>query len=533
MTTALLVISVILILCIILTKVSSRIGMPVLLGFMLLGMLFGSDGIFKIPFENYVIMEQISTVALIFIIFYGGFGTKWSTAKPAALKASVLSTFGVVVTAGITGLFAHYILKFPLLESMLIGAVTSSTDAASVFSILRSKQLNLKYGTAPLLELESGSNDPASYMMTIIVLSLMGGSFNTSTIVYTVFAQLVYGIIFGIIVSYIAVKILKKYDFSSGGMKMIFVLAAALLSYSLPAYFNGNGFLSAYITGIVLGNTKFNDKKPLVHFFDGVTNLMQMILFFLLGLLCFPSHFPEYILPAIVIALVLTFISRPLTVFMFLTPFKAPFNQQILVSFAGLRGAASIVFAIMALNNPASTDYKIFNIVFLVVLFSILFQGSLIPFMSKKLNMIDDSEDVMKTFTDYSDEVPVKFISSKITENHKWNNMEVKNIILPPDTIIALIKREGKNIVPNGKTVLQNNDTLIICANESEEISGIRLSEKYINENSTLNGKLVSNIKNEDNILIIMIKRDNKIIIPKGNTVINAGDTLIINNYII
>ncbi len=535
MTSALLILSFVLILCIMLTKVSSRLGMPMLLAFIILGMLFGSDGIFKIPFENYVIMEQIATIALIFIIFYGGFGTKWATAKPVVVKAAMLSTLGVVITAVLIGIFCHFVIGMSILISFLLGAVISSTDAASVFSILRSKKLNLKEGTAPLLELESGSNDPAAYMLTIILITMITGDFNAGSFVYMLFAQVVYGIAAGALISYGAVKVIQKYNFSSGGMRMIFVVAVALLSYSLPAIIGGNGFLSAYIVGIVLGNTKFNDKKPLVYFFDGLTDLMQMLLFFLLGLLSFPSQFPQFVLPALIVALFLTFIARPVSVFALLTPLKASVNQQSLVAFSGLRGgAASIVFAIMAKNGlAANTEYAgndILNIVFLIVLFSILFQGSLIPYAAKKFNMIDNSEDVMKTFTDYSDEVPVKFIRSSISEGHPWNEMAVKDIILPPDTIIAMLQRGLKKIVPKGSTVLKTDDILILCAKAGDNIEGVKISEKHIDDTSSLIGKKVAELKAEENMLIVMIQRDNTVIIPRGNTIIENNDVLIINH---
>lgn len=534
MTSALLILSFVLILCIMLTKVSSRLGMPMLLAFMILGMLFGSDGIFKIPFDDYVIMEQIATIALIFIIFYGGFGTKWATAKPVVVKAAMLSTLGVVVTTALVGVFCHYVIKLPLILSFLLGAVISSTDAASVFSILRSKKLNLKEGTAPLLELESGSNDPAAYMLTIILITMITGDFNSGSLIYMVFAQIVYGIAAGAVISFAAVKVMQKYTFSSNGMRMIFVVAVAMLSYSLPAFIGGNGFLSAYIVGIVLGNTKFNDKKPLVYFFDGVTDLMQMLLFFLLGLLSFPSDFYKYFKEAFLIALFLTFIARPASVFILFAPLKSSINQKLLVSFAGLRGAASIVFAIMAQN--ALTNYEafgtsdLFNIVFLVVLFSVIVQGSLIPFASRLLKMIDDSEDVMKTFTDYSDEVPVKFIRSCISEGHPWNEMAVKDITLPPDTIIAMLQRDDKKIVPKGSTVLKTNDTLILCAKAGDNIEGVKISEKHIDETSSFVGKKVAELKAEENMLIVMIQRNNTVIIPRGNTVIEKGDVLIINH---
>lgn len=529
----LLIISVVLILCILLTKVSNRLGVPMLLAFMVLGMVFGSDGLFKIPFDNSVVMENIATIALIFIIFYGGFGTKWSTAKPVLAKSILLSTLGVLLTALFVGLFCHYILNIPLLISFLLGAVISSTDAASVFSILRSKKLNLKYGTASILELESGSNDPAAYMLTIILITLLTGDFNAVSFIYLIFSQIIYGIAAGFILSFIAVKIFKNYIFSSAGMKMIFLVSCALLSYALPAHFNGNGYLSAYIVGIILGNTHIEDKKPLVYFFDGITDLMQMLLFFLLGLLSFPSVFPEYALYALIIALFLTFIARPLSVFILLMPLKAKINQQILISFAGLRGAASIVFAIMAQNSLNSNNMNsdtIFNIVFLIVLFSIIFQGSLIPFAANKLKMIDDSEDVMKTFTDYSDTIPVEFIEFAINKNHKWNNKLLKDITLPPETIIAMIKRGNEKIVPNGNTVFLSGDIVILCGKSGASVEGVKISENRVTATSSLVGKQILDIKTEKNMVVLVILRDNNILIPKGDTVIEKDDLLIIHH---
>ena len=262
---------------------------------------------------------------------------------------------------------------------------------------------------------------------------------------------------------------------------------------------------------------------------------MQMGLFFLLGLLSFPSHFTDYTYTAIAIAVFLTLIARPLATFMLMTPFKAPFNQQLLVSFAGLRGAASIVFAIMAQNGLEKSNFSdysdaVFNIVFIIVLFSILLQGSLLPWASKKLKMIDDKEDVMKTFTDYSDESPVKFIKSILSNSHPWIDKAVKDITLPPDTIIALLQRGNEKIVPKGKTILRENDILIMCAIAGDDVEGVKISEKHIDNTSTLIGKKVADLKAEENMLIVMIQRENTVIIPHGNTVINNGDVLIINH---
>lgn len=312
--------AVVMLTCVAANKLSFRLGIPMLLIFILLGMFFGSDGVVKIPFDNYAFAEQICTVALIFIMFYGGFGTTWQEAKPVAIKAILLSTVGVALTALFTGIFCHFILQIPWLESLLIGAVISSTDAASVFSILRSKRLNLRDHTASLLEVESGSNDPCAYMLTVILLTMISGQSTDASIGYMVFAQLAYGLLFGGLIAWAAARVLKNKRFMTAGFDAVFVVAVALLSYAIPTVLGGNGYLSAYLVGIVLGNQPIVNKASLVHFFDGMTSLMQMLIFFLLGLLSFPSKLPQIAVPALMIALFLTFIARPLAVGLTLTP---------------------------------------------------------------------------------------------------------------------------------------------------------------------------------------------------------------------
>ena len=390
LTLLLLVAAIVIVLCVVLNNVSNKIGIPMLLAFILLGMAFGSDGIVKISFDNFDFTESICTVALIFIMFYGGFGTRWKEAKPVVVKAGILSTVGVAMTAGLTGLFCHYVLELPAALGFLIGAVLSSTDAASVFSILRSRKLGLKYNTASLLEIESGSNDPCSYMLTVIMMAVIEGTVSGGRIAYMVFAQIVYGAAIGAVIAVSSVWLMKHFRSTTSGFDTLFVLAVAIFSYAIPNLIGGNGYLSAYIVGIVLGNANIRGKKTLVPFFDGLTSLMQIIIFFLLGLLAFPSQLPAIAIPAILIALFMTFVARPLSVFAIMAPFRSKWRQQLLVSFVGLRGAASVVFAIMAL--PASrqltgNEYDLFNIVLMIVLLSISLQGSLIPLVARKLDL--------------------------------------------------------------------------------------------------------------------------------------------------
>lgn len=358
----------------------------------------------------------------------------------------------------------------------MIGSLISSTDAASVFSILRSKRLNLKYWTASLLEVESGSNDPCSYMLTTIMLGLIsGGKISAGAITYTVFAQIIYGVAIGALMAGITIFVLKKFQVTTEGFDTILVFAFVLLAYAVPSAVGGNGYLSAYLFGIVLGNADLDNKKSLVHFFDGVTGLMQM-----------------------------------------------------LVSWAGLRGAASIVFAIMARSSGTVFEHDIFHMIFFIVLFSILLQGTLLPYVAKMLHMIDDKEDVLKTFTDYTEEVPVQFIQFTVEENHPWAGSKIKDILLPPETLLVQIQRDEKDVTPNGDTVLVPGDTLILSAKAPGDVDGVRLIEIELDGSHKWVGKSLSRIHLGKGKLVVMIQRGEELIIPNGNTVFAPGDTIVI-----
>lgn len=528
----LLISAIVIVLCVILNNISNKIGIPMLLAFILLGMAFGTDGIVKIAFDNFDITENICSIALIFIMFYGGFGTRWKEARPVVVKAGILSTLGVVLTAGLTGLFCHFVLKMPAMLSFLIGSVLSSTDAASVFSILRSRKLGLKNNTASLLEIESGSNDPCSYMLTVIMIAVIEGSASGGKIIYMVFAQIVYGAAIGIVIALGARWLIKRFRSSTAGFDTIFVLAVALFSYTIPNLIGGNGYLSAYIVGIILGNSNIRGKKSLVPFFDGLTNLMQIIIFFLLGLLSNPSQLPSVALPAILIALFMTFVARPVTVFSILTPFKCNFRQQTLVSFVGLRGAASVVFAIMAMpaaQQITGNQHDLFNIVMMIVLLSISIQGSMIPAVARGLKMTSNEEDILKTFTDYSDNTDICFVQMEIDEKDSWNGKVIKDLPIPHDTIIAAILRNDKAIVPSGRTKIQTGDKIIMSAIEYNDENIMQLSERKIERGSEWIGKKVFQYSPDSNELIVLIKRGDRAIIPRGNTVIHKNDIMVIN----
>lgn len=508
---------------------AGKTGTPALLLFMVLGMVFGSDGIFKIPFDNYELMQQVSTIALVFIIFYGGFSTKWKTAKPIVKQAAVLSTAGVLLTAVLTCIFCHYVLKISFAESFVIGAVISSTDAASVFAILRSKKLNLKYSSAPILELESGSNDPFSYMLTIIGIAILTGK-DIGFIPVLFAKQFIIGILSGVIVAYTGILLLNKTRIISENIYSLFITAVMIFSFSLSDITGGNGLLSVYISGIIMGNSNIKNINLLVGFFDGITAFAQVTIFFLLGLTSFPHKIPEIILPASAIALFLTFVARPAAVFGLLMPFKAPANQCLLISWAGLRGAASVVFAVLvAANVPSVSKYYLFHVVFLISILSVTFQGTLLPLIAKITNMIDNNSDVRKTFNDFQEKSAFSLIKIFITNSHEWNGKTVKEISLPQEILILTINRNDKKIIARGNTLIQTGDYVILSMPAFKfDDDDVNIKEVEISASHEWCNKNLLEIRTDENQLVAMIIRRGSTIIPKGSTKIEENDILVI-----
>ena len=525
----LILIAVVILASIWLNTLSNKIGFPALLAFMLLGMLFANTGLWPVRFDNYDMAKETCTVALVFIMFYGGFGTRWQAVKPVVRESVLLASVGVVLTSGCVGLFCHYVLGWGLAESMLFGAVMGSTDAASVFSILRSKRLGLKNNTAPMLEMESGSNDPAAYMCTAILLAIMNGTSSGGFIAWNIFAQIVFGAGCGVGIAFLATRVFRMITFTTEGFDSLFILAVVLASYAIPTLIGGNGYLSAYLVGIILGNEEFRDKKSLVHFFDGLTGLMQMLIFFLLGLLARPTMLHKAVLPAIAIFVFMLLVARPVAVFSVLTPFrKYSFKQQSLISFVGLRGAASIVFAIMAMVDPAFIEHDIFNIVFVVVLLSISIQGSLIPWAAKTFDMVDPKADIMKTFNDYSEGADMNFGRISITPDSSWAGKALRELDLPKNVLFVMILRDGERIRPRGSTVLQAGDEVISMTHGFAD-SSASLYEKTIKVSSRRVGQPISMYPGAG--LIVLIRRGEENIIPRGDTILEAGDRIVILNF--
>ena len=526
MEVALIIIAVILFTCVFLNNLSERVGVPVLLMFILFGILVGTSAPEAIN-DYGELIGDICSISLVFVMFYGGFGTRWSSVRPVIGESALLASAGVVVTAASVALFCHYALGWQWAESLLMGSVISSTDAASVFSILRTKSLGLKRNTSPILEVESGSNDPCSYMLTAICLSLLGGEFSAGGILLMLLMQIAFGIIFGLVIAKIAQLILKGRSLNNQGVKMLFIFAVALTSYALPTLFGGNGYLSTYIVGIILGNTEFSERRPLVSFFDGITSLMEILIFFLLGFMSVPERLAEAFIPALITFFFLTLVARPFAVFSVLLPFrKYPLNQMSLISFVGLRGAASIVFAIMTLNNALNLSNDIFSIVFVIVLLSISLQGSLIPFASRRLKMVELSGGDDSTFSTLQETEEISFGRIRIDAFSPWADCRISQLNIPQELLIVSIFRDGESIVPNGNTLLRRDDELIIGIRGYENNTNAIIKSRIIRPGSRWVGSTIREFAAEKSYLVIMIKRNGESIIPNGNTVICGNDQL-------
>lgn len=523
----LLLCALIVILCICFSKISAKIGLPALVVFLLIGMVFGSDGLMRIHFDDYEFAEQISYFALIFIMFYGGFCLNLKAARPFILPSVILSTVGIVISALVLAAGCHLLLPFSWLESLLIGSVLASTDAASVFSILRMKKLNLKHGLAPILEMESGSNDPFAFLLTMITLSLISGE-ETSIFVLSL-QQIVFGIASGIIIAGISYLLLRYFKIKEIGMNSILLAACALLSYAFASYIGGNGFLSVYLCGIILGNSKLSKKHELIYFFDSISSMMQIILFFMLGLLSFPSQLPSVAGSGIIIALILTFVARPIAVFICLIPFSFSIREKLFLSWCGLRGAASIVFAIAAVVSTAQTDFDIFHIVMIVSLLSITLQGMLLPKAAKWLQVIDETNDTSKTFNDYLKDTPLHHLDLPIIPNHPWIGSYIKDIQIPSQMIVALLWRNGELIVPDGNTCIQYRDHLMVALTSTHQGIDIELEEIPLSNHKNWIGKPISEI-DASHLLIVLIKREDNYFIPNGSTILAKEDLIVACN---
>ncbi|AWW32092.1 potassium/proton antiporter [Echinicola strongylocentroti] len=454
------------------SKTSGKTGIPALLIFLGVGMLAGSDGIGGIVFDDPSLTQFLGIIALTFILFSGGLDTKWPSVKPILAQGISLSTIGVLLTSISLGGFVYWISDLTLLESLLLGSIVSSTDAAAVFSILRSKSIGLKGNLRPLLELESGSNDPMAYFLTISLTSLITiQDFSIKEIIPMFFTQMIVGALLGWLIGRGIVLIVNKIKLDTEGLYPVLMISLVMLTYTLTDLLGGNGFLAVYICALTVGNGKMLHKRSMMKFFDGVAWLMQVVMFITLGLLVFPSQMLPVIGLALAAAIFLIVIARPLGVFLTLLPFKYNFKEKLFISWVGLRGAVPIVFATFPMIHGVEMSDVIFHIVFFIVLTSVAVQATTLSLAAKILGLALPEGLKKKSLLDIelSEDVKNELIEVDLPENAGVIGKKILEIGFPSTCLIVLISRNGKFITPNGETELKGNDTLMIMADDSEQ----------------------------------------------------------------
>lgn len=470
----LLVGSLLLFISIIAGKTSYKFGVPTLVLFLGIGMLAGEDGIGGISFNDPQLAQLIGIISLNFILFSGGLDTNWKTVKPIVKEGFMLSTLGVLLTAVGLGTFVYYVTDFTIYESLLLGSIVSSTDAAAVFSILRSKNLALRSNLRPTLEMESGSNDPMAYVLTIAFLGLViNQDKGLVTMIPLFFQQMIIGTIAGFGFGKLSKIIINKIKLDFEGLYPVLVIALMFITFSVTDFVGGNGFLAIYICAVYLGNQYLIHKKTILKMYDGLAWLMQIVLFLTLGLLVFPSQIVPVIGIGLVISLFLIFVARPAAVFISLIPFKMKLRRRFYISWVGLRGAVPIVFATYPLLAGIDKANMIFNIVFFISLTSILIQGTTLSVVAKWLKVSIPSEEKKLTPSEkFLEEHPkTEMREIGIDNGNIVVGMKIVDIEFPSTAIIAMIKRDDKYITPNGSTIIHADDVLIVL---SETKKGIK-----------------------------------------------------------
>jgi len=380
--------AVLLLLSVIASKASAQLGIPSLLLFLFIGMLAGSEGLGGIYFDDAQVAQFVGVVALTFILFAGGLDTNWIQIKPVLGRGVILATAGVMLTAILVGGFSILILGLDYLDALLLGAIVSSTDAAAVFSLLRSKKTNLKGELKPLLEFESGSNDPMAIFLTVSLTSLIMTPSQSTIEMIPMFAQqMALGATMGYLSGKGMMYIVNRINLESNGLYPVLTIAMVLLIYGSTVILGGNGFLAVYIAGITFGNSNFLNKRSTISFHEGLAWLMQITMFIVLGLLVFPSHLIPIAWIGLVISAFLMFIARPVAIFLLLSVSKMSYREKAMISWVGLKGAVPIVLATIPLLAGLSDAETIFNIVFFIVMTSVLLQGSSITFVAKLLGV--------------------------------------------------------------------------------------------------------------------------------------------------
>lgn len=449
------------------SKLSGLLGVPALMLFLAIGMLAGSDGLGGIYFDNARLAQTIGVAALAFILFSGGLDTPLPRVRPVVRSAAALATLGVALTALAAGLFAAWILRIPLLVGLLLGAVVSSTDAAAVFSILRSRSIRLREPLEPLLELESGSNDPMAVILTIGLISLITDPTSSLlALLQTLVWQGVVGALVGYVAGRLGVALINGLRLQQDGLYPVVTIALAAATFGAAAVLGGSGFLAVYLAGIVLGNRDFIHKNSLMRFHDGLAWLMQIAMFLTLGLLVFPSRLLAVAGASLAIATFLILVARPVAVFISLSLSRLTGRDKLLVSWVGLRGAAPIILATFPLLAGLPEAPLIFDVVFFVVLTSVLVQGTTIPLVARWLRLEVTPQPAEPSLREHAAE---HLIEHKLAADAVAVGKRLIDLHLPPHVLFVLIDRGGEHIVPTGSTELRAGDRILIAAGQKTD----------------------------------------------------------------
>lgn len=458
------------------SKLSARSGIPALLLFLAIGMLAGSDGPGGVGFDDFDLAQSLGIVALAFILFDGGLSTEWASVRPVVRDGLILATAGVAATALIVGWAASVALGISLTAGLLLGAIVSSTDAAAVFSVLRSRNASLKGNVGPLLELESGSNDPMAVFLTLGFLQLLTEPGTSVLSLIPLFVlQMAVGAAMGLGVAWVAVAVINRARLEYDGLYPVVTVAVVLLAYGATALLGGSGFLAVYIAGLRMGNADFVHKRGLVGFHDAIAWLSQISMFLVLGLLVFPARLPGVAARALLVAAVLVLVARPMAVFVALAPSRLAKREKLLVSWVGLRGAVPIILATFPLVEGVPQAETLFDVVFFVVIISVLVQGTTIPLVARRLGVAAPLP--------HRRPYPIEPVSTSagdaemheviVGDDSPASGRQIVDLGLPKGTLLVLISRGDQFLVPQGATVLRPGDKALVLA-DAESLRGAR-----------------------------------------------------------
>ena len=494
----LLVLSLLFFVSIIADKIGNRYGVPALLLFLIVGMLFGSGcmGLFgddsnPIDTPN---AQAISTIAMCIILFSGGLDTKLNDIKSVLAPGITLATIGVLITCVITGVIVYFIFgwlnavaSIGISMALLIAATMSSTDSASVFSIMRTHSMGLKHNLRPLLELESGANDPMAYVLTTTLIGVVlaqSGSVEGLPIIQNIVIQLVMGLVLGLAFGEGLILLFKHVRLANEALYPIMVLTACIFIFAITYYLNGNTYLAVYVGGVIIGNAKFTRKRQTKAFFNGLTWLSQLLMFLMLGLMVRPADFLHLnvLLSCLIICIVMIFVSRPIAVWLCMLPFrKYHTRDKIMLSWVGLKGAVPIIFAILCKANGVPQADIIFNVVFLCTIVSLLTQGTTLAIVAERLNLAtppDEAKQLEHFDLDLPDEIQSTAHELEVTNDMLVGGCTLREMQIPPHTLIIMVRREDDFFVPTGSSTLQTGDQLLVITDhDADEVYQQIISE--------------------------------------------------------